>query len=147
MSNYAQYICGGAHCKCMNLDGTCKNYHNGDHLCPTSQQQGNDMVAPDPKDDIGIANPPKATIEDKLKDLFSEFVDDRGNTNYIGLVNGIQALITTETTKATVDEFQIVLEKYLKLNDSAFQAWLYRHETTQLEADTKLTDMLVSDNE
>lgn len=31
-----EYICKGAHCKCMNLDKKCPNFHNGDHTCPTS---------------------------------------------------------------------------------------------------------------
>lgn len=43
-----EYVCGGAHCKCMNQDAKCKNYHNGDHICPnstvfTSGKQINEM--------------------------------------------------------------------------------------------------------
>lgn len=34
MSNYAEYICKGAHCKCMEKD--CTKFHNGDHTCPSS---------------------------------------------------------------------------------------------------------------
>lgn len=32
--NYAEYICRGGHCKCMDKD--CTNYHTGDHTCPSS---------------------------------------------------------------------------------------------------------------
>lgn len=33
-TNWAEYICKGAHCKCSDLN--CTNYHYGDHTCPNS---------------------------------------------------------------------------------------------------------------
>jgi hypothetical protein len=45
-SDYAAYICRGVHCKCMNLDGKCPNYHNGDHACPSSTPTNPEKVCP-----------------------------------------------------------------------------------------------------
>lgn len=48
MGKYEQYICRGAHCKCMNLDGKCSGYHNGDHTCPSSTKQYIQMNTKEP---------------------------------------------------------------------------------------------------
>lgn len=65
--NYQQYICKGAHCKCMNLDGKCPGYHNGDHTCPTSTKQAQDSGEPDNWMDESIK------IQLKLEKTSSEY--------------------------------------------------------------------------
>lgn len=31
--------CSGAHCRCMNIDKQCQNFHHGDHSCPYENKQ------------------------------------------------------------------------------------------------------------
>lgn len=116
MSNYHKYICGGVHCKCMNLDGKCENFHNGDHTCPTSQaspatpvdnnlrEQIEDILKlnglPSETTHVSMYDP----IKQKVVLIEPPIVDHPIET----ATNQLEALITQSNNAARIDELSRV---------------------------------------
>lgn len=67
--------CVGAHCRCMNLNNSCPNFHHGDHNCPFEKKATNDFQT----DIFTMPDGVKFTWEERMKRgvnyPFGEFVE------------------------------------------------------------------------
>lgn len=97
MSNsYHEYICKGVHCKCMNLDGKCPNYHNGDHTCPTNNK--------------GVLVT-SANYKQRIRDLFNETLQNHSFYAGMGCVadtdyfmKNLEHILSSMSVQSRIDE-------------------------------------------
>jgi hypothetical protein len=75
--------CGGAHCRCMNLGGTCSNFHYADcESRPKNENEGNQKLVTD--------------LEDLLLEArtgeFGDFTNDKYPAPKVALVGKLETL-------------------------------------------------------
>lgn len=67
--------CNGMHCKCMNLDKRCPNFHYRDHDCPFDKESGHLPTEPDQKSPK-VVETTGDEWEKEFKKTFPMFITD-----------------------------------------------------------------------